>query len=248
LGKKTSPHDAIPWPWFPEDFVLDELLKLSTEFAAFYQAERGKITKPVNWARDVSLPVGIDYRCTTTPTGMKVIRLRRIPAILDDATKIAHELQHLLIDAEGFPQTGAKLQFETICSSLNSMVHDPIVNSRLQAYGFNLQADYENELKQTLSQLSAMPNAPTEHIARMHWIINYVGNILEWETICGTANTHENEFQIWFDARYPDLAQEAQGLLALVKETGYDTPSKQTVLFKTIIRRYDLGRIIVLTN
>lgn len=244
--KKTQQSSIIPWPTFPEEVVIGELLKSSKEFLAFYRAERTKIVEPVHWAQDLSLPVGIDYRSTILQTGAQVIRLRRVPAILEDATKIAHELQHFALDAEGFARTGAMNQFETISSALNSMVHDPLVNSRLQIYGFDLWDDYETELKESFRQLGATPNPPSNHLGRMHWIFNYVGKILDWELACNKADKGNNEFQLWFDAQYPDIAKEAQNLLALVRDIGYDTPEKQTALFKKIIRRYDLGRYILL--
>jgi len=245
LGK-TQQSDMVPWPTFPEDFVIGELLRSSKEFLAFHQVERGKIVKPVYWVQDLSLPTGIDYRCTRLPTGTQVIRLRRVPAISEDAMRIAHELQHLVLDAEGFPSTGAKAQFETISSALNSMVHDPIVDSRLQIYGFDLWDDYEKEVKEDFRQLGATPNPRSNHLGRMHWIFNYVGKILYWELACNKADKGNNEFQAWFDARHPDIAKEAQDLLALVREIAYDTPQKQTALFKEIIRRYDLDRVVFL--
>jgi len=251
LREEIQPSGRIRLPTgevdtFSEELVVDGLLKSSKEFHEFYQAERAKIVEPVYWARDSSLPEGIDYRHTMLPTGEQVIRLRRVPAILEDAMKIAHELQHCVLDAEGFPTTGAMPQFEDISATLNSMVHDPLVNARLQIYGFDLWYDYETELKETFRQLGAIPNPPSNHRGRMHWIFNYVGKILDWELACNKADKGNNEFQLWFDARYPDIAKEAQNLLALVRDIGYDTPEKQTALFKEIIRRYDLGRYILL--
>ena len=231
---------------FSEELVIGELLESSKEFRAFYQAERERVVKPVYWAQDSSLPEGIDYRRTVLPTGEQVIRLRRLPAILEDAMKIAHELQHCVLDDEGFPTTGATPQFENISAALNSMVHDPLVNMRLQTYGFDLWDDYEKEVNEDFRQLRAFLNPPSNHLGRMHWIFNYVGKMLDWELVCNQADKSNSEFQLWFDARYPDIAEEAQKLLALARDIGYDTPEKQTALFKEIIRRYDLGRYVLL--
>jgi hypothetical protein len=62
----------------------------------------------------------------------QIIILKRIPAILEDAMHVAHELEHFVLEAEGFPNTGATTRFQAISSALNSMVHDPLVNQRLQ--------------------------------------------------------------------------------------------------------------------
>jgi hypothetical protein len=242
----TDQSALVPWPVFPEDIVLAELVRRSKEFVAFYEAERRKIAGEVHWARDVSLPVGIDYRTSRLQTGAQVIRLRRIPAVLEDAVKIAHELEHLVLDTEGFPCTGALAQHETLSSALNSMIHDPIVNSRLKLYGFDLQADHEREVQEALRQLASCPRSPGDRLGRMHWCFNYAGQILEWEIARGTADGAEGRFQAWFDARYPDIAREGQQLLALVRNIGYDTPEKQTVLFREIIRKYELSEWVCL--
>ena len=242
--QKKQHSDSMPWPTFPEDFVIGELLKSSEEFAAFYKSERNKITAPVYWAKDLSLPAGIDYRATILQNGTQVIRLRRIPAVSADAMKVAHELQHFVLDSEGFVRTGAKKQYETISSSLNSMIHDPLVNSRLLIYGFDLLEDYEAELQETFSRLSAVSTSPSKHLDKVLWIFNYVGKILDWKLLHDEIGKDNNEFQLWFDERYPDIAREAKDLLILIDDIGYETPEKQIKLFRRIVQEYRLERIV----
>jgi hypothetical protein len=100
-----NPIDNAPNE-FPEDSVIEELLSSSVEFRRFYDTERKKVTRPIRWIQDVSLPEGIDYRFTRLPTGEQIIRLRRVPALIQDACKIAHEIEHFLLDTEGFSSTG----------------------------------------------------------------------------------------------------------------------------------------------
>jgi hypothetical protein len=59
------------------------------------------------------------------------------------------------------------------------------------------------------------------------------------------ADRSDNEFQLWFDARYPDVAKEGQELLALVRDIDYVTPEKEVALFKEIVRRYKLEGIVL---
>ena len=238
--------DSIPWPTFAEKFVVAELLRSSKEFAAFYKSERSKITTSVYWARDSSLPVGIDYRCTRLPDGTQVIRLRRIPAVPEDAMRVAHELQHLVLDSEGFPCTGAKPQYETISSSLNSMIHDPLVDARLLEYGFDLLKEYEAEVQEALNQLGDRPVSPSGHLERVHWMFNYVSKILDWRLLRDATGKDSSEFQSWFDRRYPDIVEDARGLLALIDDIGYDTPERQVELLGRIVQRYGLEGIVFL--
>lgn len=246
LLKKQKP-DIIPWPCFPEELVIGELLRSSIEFRTFYQAERKKIVKSCYWAHNRALPVGIDHRSGRLPdtklqTKVQVICLRRVPAILEDAKSIAHELQHFILDIEGFPLIEAKTtKLVNITSALNSMVQDQIVDSRIQKYGFNLWKSYQKKLRMTYRILRSKPIPPANHLDRMEWIFVYVSKILAWELACNKTLERVNKFQLWFNKRYPEIAKEAQKMLALVKEIGYDSPKKQSALFKEIIRRYNLG-------
>lgn len=244
MGKPTD-SSGLPWPTFDEEFVIAKLLQSSVEFAAYYEAERVRIPRLIHWAKDTSLPAGIDYRSTQLGPGVYVVRLRRVPAVLSDAMKIAHELHHLVLWAEGFPVTGATRENETLSSSLNSMVHDPLVNTALQEYGFDPLSDYQTELKETFRQLRRQPTAPDHHLGRMFWIFNYVGKVLDWKAISLHAGAGADMFRLWFDKRYPALARDAHELLGLVEKIGYDTPEKQAQLFREIIRTYDLAGYIV---
>ena len=136
-------HLDVRWRIYPEAYVVGELLKSSKEFRAFYQERRKRIVEELHWAHDPALPAGIDYRHSSTASGRGTahyIRLRRIPALVEDACKVAHELEHAVLAAEGFPATGSRPP-ENLSSALNSMLADPIANGRLRTYGFDLRAD-----------------------------------------------------------------------------------------------------------
>lgn len=233
------------WTCFPEEFVICELLRSSKEFLVFYQAERRKIVKPIFWVQESSLPRGIDYRTTRLETGELFIRLKRVPAIIEDAVSIAHELQHFILDTENFPLVGFENpQFETISSALSSMVHDPLVDSRLKIYGFDLWKKYQKEVRDTIRQFRGGKIYPKDDLARKIWIFNYVSKILDWELVCNMSRGSDNEYQLLFNNLYPDIAKEGQKLLKLVNNIGYDTPEKQTALFKEIIQIYNLETIL----
>jgi hypothetical protein len=169
-----------------------------------------------------------------------IVRLRSVPASKEDGMNIAHELQHLILDAEGFPTTGSIEDFENISSALSSMILDPIVDSKLSKYGFDLCDDYQREVREKCRQLRKYNSSPSKKFDRVLWIFNYVSSILDWELKCKKTNNSEDKFQSWFDERYPDIAEEGKKLLALIREIGYDTPEKLTMLFNKIIQRYGL--------
>ena len=238
---------SLPWPDFPEDEVIGELLKSSERFQAFYHSERPKAGE-IHWVLDTNLPEGIRCRNTKArfggPEMLTVIRLRRIPVPPENALWIAHEIEHSVLSCEGFPSVGSQYRkYETLSSSLGSMLHDPIVDSRLQSYGFDLQKDYEAELASEADQLRRYSMPPADHLERLRWIFNYVKNALYWELLI--TDEERNKFQAWFDERYPDIASRGKKLLSRVKRMGFDTPEKQTRLFQEIIRSYKLRDFLV---
>jgi hypothetical protein len=219
LLKKVQLAGRIPWTTYPEKFVIGKLLRSSKEFNEFYEAERKKIIKPIYWAEDPSLPRGINYRSTRLVIDnqeSQIIRLRRVPCTIKDAMKIAHELQHLILYMDGFIATGVMdRRFESVYSSLNSMLHDPIVNSRLRSYGFDLLKDYFEEEKKDIRQLKTKTALPSENSSRAHWIFNYSGKILEWEVASYQTEENNNKFRRMFDEKFPEISEEGRKLLVL---------------------------------
>lgn len=238
----------LPWPIFPEELVLGDLLKHSEAFRAFYQEKRDKITQEVNWAQDPRMPEGITARSTrivSQPDGqsIQIVRLRQVPALVDDAFRVAHELEHFVLNAEGFPVTGCcDFAYENLSSALNSMLHDPLVDSRLQKYKFDLKAHHEAEVAEHIRQLEGLTRSPARRLDRTRWVFYYVENALYWELLI--ADGERNKFQEWLDARYPDIASIGQKLLTRIKRIGFDTPEKQTQLFQEIVRRYKLDNFV----
>lgn len=244
--KKTEKGSRITEE-FPEEVVLSELLKSSKEFQAFYEAERGKITRPITWIQDASLPDGIDYEARKLPAGDLIVALKRIPAILEDATSIAHELEHFIIDAEGFPSTTSKSKVfirEQLSSTLNSVFHDPLVDSRLKMFGFDLWTDYEKEKTEAISDLEGAYCPPPNHPVRILWMLHYVSDWLDWD-LRNKAEHNENQYQLWFNTHFPAIAKEGQEMLTLVQRIGFDTPDKMGILLNEIIQKYELTWLVV---
>lgn len=234
----------FPFRVFSEQFVLKDLLEQSEEFRAYYQGQRQKISRGLYWALDPTLPQGIDYRSSRylwNGKQIQVIRLRTVPATVEDAFKIAHELEHFVLELDGFPLVSSSPKFENLASALNSMVHDPIVNSRLKKYGFDPRSDYLTEAREDQVQLTSLMRSPDDRIGRLRWMFSYVGKIIDWELVRNSSEKEQkSEFQILFDAKFPIVARRGQKLLRMVKRIGFDTPGKQTKLFEQIIRKYRL--------
>lgn len=239
----------LPWPTVPEQFVIAEALEQSSALRAFYQLERTKIVEDIYWVEDRSLPRGIDFRRTslahrTTGAIVQVIRMRRVPAVGADAMFIAHEVQHFILDTMGYPSLSTSVQFETLASTLASMLHDPIVDMTLRNYDFDLRAVYQAEVEESMCQLQTIPFAPTKPFERLRWMFNYTSKILDWEMLTDSTSGEENAFQTWFDARYPDIAGDTYDLLAFIHSIGYKQPLQQLHLLHAILQRYHLESLM----
>lgn len=231
---------------FTQGFAVGSVLKSSTLLAAFFETEFPKLTKPVRWVRDMSLPEGINGR-STRGDEEDLIRLRVVPA--EDPTLVAHELAHLVLTAEGFPATGGAVpspgvlvpyDFESLSAALNSMLHHPLVHDRLLSYGFDVSGTFEKEAEESKRQLRRESGEPSDQFKRVHWAINYAQQVLTWDSL--GQNQEPHSYLNWFDQRFPRVAQEGKNLVRVARRQGFDTPSKQQTLFAIIIRRFKLDQ------
>lgn len=242
MEKEAGPSSTFPWPTFPEDIVVRELRRTSTEFRACYDSERPRIIGHVHWAHDPSLPKD-GAKASVSNTGILVIRLSRIPPASEDAVIVAHELVHLVLTQQ-FPSVMAFEKHRAFGASLNSMLHDPLVEARLAAYGFDTRQKFEEERRNDIRQLERISQSPSDRLTRLEWAFNYVQNMLDWKALQVRGKDATNPFHPWFDSRYPDIAIEAKKLLALVERAGFDTPEKMRRLLEEIIETYQLSAIV----
>jgi len=238
IGKSRAP--------LSEEEILAPLLAANKSFQKFYESERPGIATKIQWEKDTSLPLGINFRVTRSCTGEVRIRLRRFPPQPTDAVMVAHELVHLVIASRGFPFTEAWQEFEYISSAINSMVHDPHVSGILLEYGLDPYPAFRQVISRAKRTLEKEAQSPTDRSKRLHWSVNCVSRVLVSRALGKSAEALANRFLSWFNARYPDLAPMNDKLLLLVEETGFDTPASMQELLAGIIREYRLeGKVLL---
>src|SRR5207247_1097610 len=111
MGKaeQASQNADVPFPTVAEAFALSTLLDSSRSFRAFYDAERPRIVARTYWTNKLPMPPGIEAQAIRLPaSSLQAIYLHRIPAVPGDALAVAHEMMHLVLDAEGFPFIAAR--------------------------------------------------------------------------------------------------------------------------------------------
>ena len=117
-----------------EQAAFGALLTGSETFRRFYEQVRPRLP-PFRVVHDPGIPKGIRARVTRMNRAI-YLRLRTRVCPLEDAALIAHELGHLLLDAQGFPVVGGN--DHPAAAALNSALQDPVVDGSLRSHGFDL--------------------------------------------------------------------------------------------------------------
>ncbi|MBM2832718.1 MAG: hypothetical protein HW414_1770 [Dehalococcoidia bacterium] len=231
-----------------EGCVIRELMTPSQEFRAFYDSERRKIETPVRWALDSGLPKGVDYMARRYDNGEQLILLRKIPELPDEAFPIAHELQHLLMDREGFISMCAvrprEETYEAMAVAVNGMTQDPVANARLRVFGFDLKKAYEGLASSGRKDFGALNVADPDRIMWLQWVFQTVEFMLEYQVAFGTW-PDKRWVKTIKRSRYPDLITDVGELTGFMLRAGLETPGKQRAVVHNIIAKYALGDMLL---
>ncbi|NEN25563.1 hypothetical protein G3O08_18890 [Cryomorpha ignava] len=166
---------------YSEKYIVENLIKYSEEFRNYYNSERQKIQSEIIWKRDKKLRQGINFR-TTQIDDKHYIYLRNVPPSPINASKIAHELQHIVHRSIGIPSVGFKeMKYDYLSSAINSCIHDLLVNRDIIEYEFDLYDDYLEERKESRAALKTIIKEPTDKLELLHWAFNYASSILDYE-------------------------------------------------------------------
>jgi len=134
---------------FTNDEVLLELLSNSKKFSDFYQAERKRVSGAVNWHK-CKLGENNPHVEESLVGPDRKIFIVNIPARVEDAIVVAHELCHAILNDESFPFLGLKesvsdhlkKDYARVGEQVMSMLTHHTINLMLEKYGFDLGREY----------------------------------------------------------------------------------------------------------
>lgn len=238
-----------------ESEILVNLTNDSPEFKLFYKRERNNIKKSIIWVQNSSLPIdeqlaeGHIARTYFLSNGEVVVIVRNNPCGINDSSTIAHELAHILLDEEGYPQVGhnpkfaGKKQIETLAFYLNNMIQDPLVIEKLQSYGYDLRGEYVKECKEFGEKLKSF-KAPKDDLEQMFFAFLYVQCVLENRLLFGEEKTEcsKNIDIIFSKLNY--LALKGRKMLKIVDKYGMKDPDSVKTIYEEIINAFDLNDYI----
>ena len=108
------------------------------------------------------------------------------------------------------------------------MVWTPLRDRILSKYGFNLEKQY----KAYRDVLLKKPY-PGSALDALDSVFLYAQIVLYWEDVL--HKTQPTDWQKQFDEQYPEIADYGRTVLGKIREFGYDTPEKMSLLFLDLI-------------
>lgn len=192
----------------------------------------------------MNLPIGIDYR-TSQINNKEYIYLRRIPPLISDALKIAHEIQHVVHRSENIPSIGTPyIQYNNLTSCINSCLHDILVNRDLLLYKFDLCEDFIKEVNDDKKQLVNIHNEPTDYLATLHFAFNYYSKKLDFEFITKEYEYDDISFFDWFENRYPNITELAKRIENIIPSIDNIKKENIGILLQQIINEFNLQNLM----
>jgi hypothetical protein len=237
-----------------EDIIITNLLKSSDKFKDFYENEIKNENLKIYWIYNKT--IGYDDPLNPLPdevlgAGIKlnvnewVIILRN----LNDETVIAHELAHVKINCDEFPLTCLYPKYckdkemTFFLTSLNNLIHDPLVIIKLKSYRYDLRREYIHECQKAIKCLQNTDYRPNG-IEEIRLVFDYVKNTLEHEILFGEKKTACNQYNKIFGQKFGSVKVKGEELLILISEIGFKSPDNVHRIYNILIEKLSLSEFI----
>lgn len=204
---------------YPEEYAINGLLNNTKEFKDFYDNERINISGEGIWAEDHHLPFGTRGMTSLLPDGNNLMLLPIIPPPIEQSFMVAHELGHLLRRTADnyFYLVGIDTKSSDHASSINSMIEDHLVDSILAGYGFDLEAEYEQKLRDQMTMIDSWDCFSDEIDA-----LTGFTNFKLCSDLIGERFKTWQELETLLESKFPDLVDGVNRLYHFIKENEND--------------------------
>jgi len=233
---------------YPEARFLEKALE-SPEFRAFYAQYRESIPWRIHWVVNPDVLDPRVHGCTDHYHGECGIVLRSLPSTSLGVHVLAHELGHLVLDAEGFPGTVPLVRAGSpeapLSALLSSSLQDPIIEGRLGSFGFPTVQKYKRWTQDALEDMLAARAKLGEDLPfelRTQRLLLVLKHRLWWKAIApGEADVY---FWKEVESGFPALAKEARSLAAVIEGVGYSDPDSMAAAMNELRRALELKGIV----
>lgn len=215
---------------------------LPGKFERFYKRQAEALGFEPEFVPNPDLPKGVNGRIRHEPEDLPGMsrRIEIRPTLSKKEAKhtITHEMTHLVLEQEGYPTvtiTPEQLAWEDCATVLGQMLVHPIMDRRLDEYGFDREA-YSG---QTLRQIREAFREPPIRVppGTKSWLVRlfvYVGIMLR------LSSSAAEECARLYERRYPSIAREGEQLVSFIREHGFETPLQCLDILHNIFERYGL--------
>lgn len=229
---------------YEESVLLEHALR-DPRLASFYHDARPKLGS-IQWEIDPLLE-GAEGECIVNAAGEQIIRLRTIPSS-SAPWIVAHELGHLVLETDHYPQIWALPPWHDATRYLCNVLEDLQIERQLDTYGFDASEMYAEQDQLTYHALLDGTRFRADPIGNANLAILFAKLQLQLEYIRARRgapiSTHAIDL---FAAGYPRAAALGYALVSLQHCYGFNTPGAALRVYRNaldLLGLADIGHII----
>lgn len=217
---------------YEETALLEHALR-DRRLASFYHDARPKLGR-IHWEIDPLLE-GAEGECLLDSKGQQIIRLRAIPNS-SAPWIVAHELGHLVLEADHYPQIWALPPWHDTTRYLCNVLEDLQIERHLDLYGFDASEMYREQDQQVYHALLDGTRFRPDPIGHANLAILFAKLHLQLEYIRTRSGAPTSTYTIdLFAAGYPRAAALGHAIISLQHCYGFDTPAAALRVYRNAL-------------
>lgn len=239
--------------YYHEEYILSRIKERSQPFRLFYENERQKIKRELFWLKKViDSGANMSYGTLSFIEGEPYcIAVKSAPILTEEDFEAAREIQRIICFEQGFKIAKFKQEApgnyrRVPIRSINDMIYDPMVESHLIKYGFDLAEYYK---KQDENHKITIIIQPIEELRpdQVVFITSlYVKKTLQYRNIYPNISDEDISFNKWIKENFEGLVPFSKTILKFVEDTGCKTPDQVEIIFNNIIKSLKLDEALTI--
>lgn len=218
--------------YFFKDVMTDK------RFNDYYESNRFKIDNSLITGTIENLGASMSYGICPIKQNKYawfILNNKISPIQKSKALEAAHELQHIINHYNGYPSVGFKEEYiennNTPCKNISDMLNDPMVNSEILKYGFDMKAYFDKADKVQIPAIETYSG----HEKNTYIITLCVKRYLDYKNIEPNINIEDIAFIKYCKEKYTSLEIYWLQIITWVRQIGYQTKeSASLILNKTM--------------
>ncbi|AJA46705.1 SEC-C motif domain-containing protein [Clostridium pasteurianum DSM 525 = ATCC 6013] len=233
--------------YYDENYILSKIKRESQCFNIFYENERQKIKRGLFWLKKI-INSGANMSYGTLPFvegEPYCLAVKDVPILLKEDFQAAREIKRIISFEEGFKivkfkEEAAGNYRKVPVKAINDMIYDPMIDSHLIKYGFDLNKYYKREDEDHKESIVIQPIESLRPHQVVFITTLYVKKTLQYRNIYPDISDEEIEFNKWIKENFEGLVPFSKTILKFVEEVGCSTTEKVESIFHNMIKSLKL--------